>query len=63
MYRRGFTHSVNITQRVLSTASKGRKNLKPRSNRPIIQQQRQRNAELEKEASGVNKDWRIVGAT
>lgn len=47
-----------------ATAAAGvRKSYKKMANRPVVVEQRARNAELEAKAQAANKDWRIVGAT
>lgn len=60
-----------MMKRFLSTTSsvsqlgsgRGRRMIKVRANRPIVQNQRKRNAELNENAKLVELDWRIVGAT
>eukprot|EP01041_Mallomonas_annulata_P008138 gene8138-16728_t len=53
------THSLLLSRTVTTT----RKMIKPRDKRPIIENQRNRNAELEEKATKMGLNWRLVTAS
>lgn len=61
MHRRGLSPMVRTM--CTSAPVRRRKTMKVKSNRPIINQQRERNEILQKESIEAKKDFRIVGAT